>query len=68
MADLGKCYALVDGAGKVYGAYLIVSMSEGHTYLLEDGTPRKIDFSIVLVRQDDSQVSNLAQGNRQADV
>ncbi|CAE6784507.1 hypothetical protein R69658_04230 [Paraburkholderia aspalathi] len=53
MADAGDAYVLVDGAGRVYGAFVIEGMSEGQTLHTKDGTPRRIDFSIELTRVDD---------------
>ncbi|WDD95920.1 phage tail protein [Burkholderia sp. FERM BP-3421] len=53
MAARGDAYVLVDGAGHVYGAYLIESLDETQAYLQRDGVPRKITFSIVLRRVDE---------------
>lgn len=53
MAEVGDYYVMVDGAGKVYGAFAIESMSENQKYHLEDGTPRRVEFSLVLTRVPD---------------
>lgn len=53
MANSGEAWPLVDGAGRVYGAFVIVSIDEGFKHLLADGTPLKIDFTINLQRVDD---------------
>ena len=50
MGDAGDYYVMVDGAGYVYGVFKIESISENQSYILEDGTPRKIDFTITLKR------------------
>lgn len=50
MADAGDRYPLVDGAGKVWGQFIIVSMDESRKHMLVDGTPRMIDFSLQLER------------------
>lgn len=53
MASTGDAWSLVDGAGRVYGAFVIVAIDEGQHHLLADGTPLKIDFTINLLRVDD---------------
>jgi phage protein U len=53
MADTGNAWSVVDGAGQVYGAFVIEGIDEGLKELGRDGTPRKIDFSIDLLRVDD---------------
>lgn len=62
MGDAGEAYAMVDGAGQVYGAFLIDSVSEGQTLHYQDGTPRRIDFSITLTRTDDDKATSAKQG------
>ena len=54
MADAGDAYALVDGAGRVYGAFVIESIAENQSFHTKDGTPRRIEFTIGLTRVDDS--------------
>ncbi len=46
-------HVLVDGAGRVYGAFIIEGMNEGQTLHMQDGTPRRIEFSLDLARVDD---------------
>ncbi len=53
MANSGDAWPLVDGAGQVFGAYVIQTIDEGQRHLLPDGTPLKIDFTINLLRVDD---------------
>lgn len=53
MADEGDAYVLVDGTGRVYGAFVIEGMNEGQTLHNPDGTPRRVEFSIELARVDD---------------
>lgn len=50
MADQGGDYMLVDGNGAVYGAYFIDSLNEHQRDHFGDGTPRRIDFTLVLKR------------------
>ena len=53
MANSGDAWPLLDGAGRVYGAYVIETIDEGQRVLLADGTPLKTDFTINLLRVDD---------------
>lgn len=53
MGDEGRPLALVDGNGVVYGAFVIVSLSETKTLFFKDGTARKIEFQLSLRRVDD---------------
>ena len=46
-------WSVVDGAGQVYGAFVIQGIDEGLKELGPDGRPRKIEFSIDLLRVDD---------------
>lgn len=66
MGDVGDYYVMVDGAGYVYGAFTIESISEQQSYHLEDGTPRKINFTITLKRvADDLMQENQEQNQDQ---
>lgn len=47
-ADKGEPLTLVDGSGKVWGQYAILSIGETQTTPFSDGTPRKVDFDISL--------------------
>lgn len=53
MANSGEAWPLVDGAGRVYGAFVIESIDERQKFLLSDGTPRRIDFGIDLTLVED---------------
>lgn len=53
MADSGETWPLVDGAGRVFGSFTIQAIDERHKYLFDDGTPRRIDFAIDLLRVDE---------------
>lgn len=59
MADSGKSWILIQGTGKIYGTFVITSMSEGKTILGKDGDPQRVDFSIGLKRTDASLLSLL---------
>ena len=57
MADDGNAYALVDGAGGVYGAFVIEGVTEKGSVFIAEGLPRKIEFSLTLQRVDDERAS-----------
>ena len=59
MGDTGDAYVLVDGEGRVYGAFVIEGVSEGQTMHTQEGRARRIDFSIDLVRVDDRLTTTL---------
>lgn len=54
MGDTGDAYAMVDGEGTVYGAFVIESVTEGQTLHTQEGRARRIDFTVELVRVDDT--------------
>ncbi|HCW46569.1 MAG TPA: oxidoreductase [Erwiniaceae bacterium] len=53
MAELGKAWPLIEGSGRIYGLWVIESITETKTLFFQDGTPRRIEFSIALKRVDD---------------
>jgi phage protein U len=53
MGDQGEAWPLVSGSGEVFGAFNLDGVDERQAYFTADGTPRKIDFSINLMRVDD---------------
>ena len=54
MADKGSAYALVNGAGENFGAWVIESMDETGTLFVREGVPRRVEFTINLARVDDA--------------
>ncbi|MGE7094737.1 phage tail protein [Pseudomonas fulva] len=56
MANTGKAWALVEGTGRVYGLFVIESLSETRSLFFLDGTARRIEFSLALKRIDDGRV------------
>ncbi len=60
LGDQGKPQALVEGSGRVYGAYLLVSLSETRREFFHDGTPRLIEFQMQLERDDDGATEVMA--------
>lgn len=59
MADTGKAWPMVEGSGRIYGLWIIESLSETKTLFFRDGTPRRIEFSISLKRIDDHRIDLL---------
>lgn len=54
MADEGKAWAMVSGAGDVFGAWVIENITETGTIFIAEGRPRRIEFELQLARADDS--------------
>lgn len=59
MADTGKAWPLIEGTGRIYGIYVIESMTETKTVFFSDGAARRIAFSMVLKRVDETRVELL---------
>ncbi|SEI83049.1 hypothetical protein SAMN04244579_02154 [Azotobacter beijerinckii] len=59
MGDSGKAWPLVDGSGRIYGLWIIESLSETRTLFFQDGAARRIEFTISLKRIDDDRVDLL---------
>jgi phage protein U len=53
VADSGEPLTLVDGAGNVYGKWVIVKLDESHSAFKADGTPKKISFSLQIKKVDE---------------
>lgn len=53
MGDMGKPLFLADGMGRVYGNWVIESVTETGTRHFKDGMPRAITFDISLKKADD---------------
>ena len=62
MADEGKAYALQDGTGDVYGAYVIESISQTGSHVVAEGVPRKITFELTLKQTGDERQTDPAGG------
>ena len=59
MADTGKAWPLVEGTGRVYGLWVIESLSETRSLFFSDGAARRIEFNLVLKRVDDGRTDLL---------
>lgn len=53
MADDGRAWPLIEGTGLFYGLFVIEEIASTHSEFFPDGAPRKIEFSLKLVRSDD---------------
>ncbi|ENV67411.1 phage-like protein; phage tail protein (GPU_like) [Acinetobacter junii] len=60
MGDTGKSFPLIAGNGKIYGSWLIDNVEETQSYFFKDGTPRKIEFSLKLKK---NQTAGVLVGN-----
>lgn len=61
MADAGEALPLVDGAGTVFGTFVIEAINERHVSMMTDSRPLRIDFGIDLARVDDPAATNNAE-------
>jgi hypothetical protein len=59
MADTGKAWPLIGGTGRIYGTWVITSISETQQVFFDDGTPRRYEFTISLKRIDDGRIDML---------
>lgn len=59
MANTGKAWPMVEGSGRIYGLWIIDSLSETKTIFFRDGTPRRIEFTLSLKRVDDDRIDLL---------
>ncbi|GLS03497.1 hypothetical protein GCM10007860_06410 [Chitiniphilus shinanonensis] len=59
MGDEGAAWPLLDGEGNVYGLYVIESLQTTSSLFFDNGTARRIEFSLVLKRIDDDAVDQL---------
>ncbi|MBX7277962.1 phage tail protein [Pseudomonas sp. ERGC3:05] len=62
MANTGKAWPMVEGSGRIYGLWVIESLSENRTIFFKDGTPRRIEFTLSLKRIDDDRIDLLGAG------
>ncbi|WP_051974362.1 phage tail protein [Luteibacter mycovicinus] len=62
----GEAYLLVDGAGYVYGTYHIDSLQTTQRGHFADGTPRLVEFSLTLTRDDSMPANEKPETSQQA--
>lgn len=59
MANTGKAWPMIEGSGRIYGLWVIESLSETKTVFFRDGTPRRVEFTLSLKRVDDDLIDLL---------
>lgn len=59
MADTGKAWPLVDGAGYVYGQWVIEGLNTTNTLFMSNGVPRRVEFQLSLTRVDDNRTDTI---------
>jgi phage protein U len=59
MGDQGKAWPFIGGDGTIYGLWIIENVEETKTVFFENGTARKIEFSLSLKRADDTRIDQL---------
>ncbi|MBB4268113.1 phage tail protein [Roseospira visakhapatnamensis] len=57
MASEGKAWLLMDGQGRRRGTWVVSSVRETRTHMMNDGTPRKVDFTLSLTRYSDDDIA-----------
>lgn len=62
MANTGKAWPMVEGSGRIYGLWIMESLSETKTLFFRDGTPRRIEFTVILKRIDDDRIDLIGTG------
>lgn len=55
LGDQGKAWPLIEGTGKLYGLYVLESLNTTRTIFFNDGSARRIEFTLTLKRVDDYQ-------------
>jgi len=50
LADAGVPYTVITGTGHVFGQFVIVSIKDDFSGLMDDLRPRRVDFSVELKR------------------
>ncbi|EKN3486250.1 phage tail protein [Yersinia enterocolitica] len=67
MAAQGKAWPLIDGNGTLYGMFVIESLSQTGTLFFADGSARRIEFTLKLLRVDESLTAMFGDLRQQAD-
>lgn len=66
MAAQGRAWPLIEGNGTIYGMYVIESIAETKTQLFSNGSARQIEFTLNLMRVDESLISMFGDLRQQA--
>lgn len=67
MAAQGKAWPLIEGDGTIYGMFVIESLSQTGTLFFADGSARRIEFTLKLLRVDESLTAMFGDLQQQAD-
>lgn len=57
MAAQGRAWPLIGGDGSIYGMFVVNGVTTVSTEFFADGSPRRIEFSVTLLRIDHSLIS-----------
>lgn len=63
MADTGKPYPLIDGSGNFFGLFVIEAIATTRSDMHANGQARRIEFTIDLLRKEDTDTSLLGYLN-----
>ncbi|EKN3682109.1 phage tail protein [Yersinia enterocolitica] len=67
MAAQGKAWPLIEGDGTIYGMFVIESLSQTGTLFFANGSARRIEFTLKLLRIDESLTAMFGDLQQQAD-
>lgn len=67
IAEAGQAWPLLNGEGFLYGMFVIENINGVHADLLENGTARKINFTLKLKRVDESRSAMFGDLKQQAE-
>ncbi|HEN3622958.1 TPA: phage tail protein [Yersinia enterocolitica] len=67
MANQGKAWPLIEGSGMIYGMFVVESLSLTRSVFFEDGSARRIEFTLNLLRVDESLTAMFGDLQQQAD-
>ncbi|WP_413728717.1 phage tail protein [Sodalis sp. RH19] len=66
MAAQGKAWPLIEGTGTIYGMYVVTGFNQTRTLFFADGAARRIEFTLNLMRVDESLTALLGDLQEQA--
>ncbi|EQB8082024.1 phage tail protein, partial [Yersinia enterocolitica] len=67
MANQGKAWPLIEGSGMIYGMFVVESLSLTRSLFFADGSARRIEFTLNLLRVDESLTAMFGDLQQQAD-
>ncbi|MDK1707004.1 phage tail protein [Serratia marcescens] len=67
MAYTGKAWPLIDGAGLVFGMFVITGLKQTQAEFFSDGKARKIDFTLTLKKVNEDPLEHLGEYVDQAE-